>query len=163
MRLLYFALIHSHLSYCPTVISCLSKNNKAKLFKVQKKALRIITGSKYNAHTTPLFIQHKILPFEKIIKQGNLIFMHSVNYKYAPKSFDRIWLKNDEVRENINLRNNCLFSILAPRIEFFKCFTLYNLPNEWNMSGDLMFYANPFTFKLNLREKLFAEISAESQ
>ena len=27
----------------------------ARIYKLQKKALRIITGSKYNAHTEPLF------------------------------------------------------------------------------------------------------------
>jgi len=161
-RSLYFALVHSHLNYCPTILSCLTQKNKNKLFKVQKKALRIMTGSNYNAHTAPLFIQHKILPFEKLLKFGNLSFMHSINYKYAPKSFDQTWLKNDEVRGDLNLRNNCLFSIPAPRTESFKRFPLYSLPNEWNKSGNLMFYANTFTFKLNLREQLFAELISDS-
>ena len=161
LRSLYFALIHSHLSYCPTVLSCLSNKNKSKLFKIQKKAIRIMTCSSYNAHTAPLFLAHKILPFDKIIKHGNLSFMHTINYKYAPKSFNNIWPKNDEVRGNIQLRNDCLFSIPAPRTEFFKRFPLYKLPTEWNNCGNLMFYDNRFTFRRNLREQLFLEIEAD--
>jgi hypothetical protein len=45
LRALYFALIHSHLNYCPIVLNCLSASNKNRIFKIQKKALRIITGS----------------------------------------------------------------------------------------------------------------------
>ena len=63
LRSLYFALIHSHLSYCPIILNCLSKTNITKLGKIQKKAVRIITKSKFNTHTQPLFIANKILPF----------------------------------------------------------------------------------------------------
>jgi hypothetical protein len=55
-----------------------SITNKNRLAKIQKKAIRIVTGSAYNAHTAPLFVDHNILNFEKIIKQGVLNFMHAV-------------------------------------------------------------------------------------
>jgi len=35
LRSLYFALIHSHLSYCPSVLNCLSISNRNKLAKIQ--------------------------------------------------------------------------------------------------------------------------------
>ena len=41
LRFLYFALIHSHLSYCPIVLNCLSKTNITKLEKIQKKLLEL--------------------------------------------------------------------------------------------------------------------------
>jgi hypothetical protein len=37
LRSLYFALIHSHLSYCPVILGCLNKSNLKKLEKIQKK------------------------------------------------------------------------------------------------------------------------------
>jgi hypothetical protein len=158
LRSLYFALIHSHLSYCPTILGCLSNSSKNRLALVQKKAIRIVTCSKYNAHTLPLFIEHKILPFEKIIKQGKLLFMHSVYYDYAPHSFNNTWVKHEERLGDYNLRNDDLYVLPVPRIELFKKLTLYSLPNEWNLSGDLKFYANRITFKHALREKLFDEL-----
>ena len=103
LRSLYFALIHSHLSYCPIILDTLSKTNLNKLFKIQKKAIRIITNSKYNDHTGPLFAMHKILPLDKIIKQAKLNFMHSIAFNYAPKSFENVWIKNNERLMGLNL------------------------------------------------------------
>ena len=37
LKSLYFALIHSHLSYCPIILSITSKSNITKLEKVQKR------------------------------------------------------------------------------------------------------------------------------
>ena len=161
LRSLYFALIHSHLSYCPVILSTLSASNQKILFKVQKKAIRIMTGSNYNDHTGPLFFQHKILPLNQLLKQGKLIFMHSIYYGYAPKSFSNTWRKNNDRPGDLNLslRNDNLFCIPAPRVEFFKRIPLYSLPHEWNRSENLMFYDNLFTFKNVLREILLQEIT----
>jgi hypothetical protein len=52
-----------------------------------------MTNSTYNAHTMPLFIHHAILPFDKLIIQSQLNFMHAIEYKYAPPSFDDTWQK----------------------------------------------------------------------
>jgi len=162
LRSLYFALIHSHLSYCPTILNCLSQSNKNKLFKVQKKAIRVITGSSYNAHTSPLFINHKILPLDKIIKHGKLSFMHSVYYDYAPKSFENVWIKNEERLGDYNLRNDDLYMLPIPRLEIIKRLPAYSLPAEWNTAGELRYYMNKITFKHALREKLFEELIDEN-
>jgi hypothetical protein len=131
------------------------------LFKVQKKAIRTITKSAYNAHTLPLFIEHKILPLEKIIKQGMLLFMHSINYNYAPKSFANVWRKNNEREANLTLRNDDDFVLPNPRIEFYKKMPIYSLPQLWNNSGNLRFYDLKITFKRVLKDQLFEELTAE--
>ena len=161
LRALYFALIHSHLTYCPSILSCISISSKNKIFKIQKKAIRILTSSKFNEHTAPLFLENKILPFEKIVKMGKLKFMHSIYYNYAPSSFANTWTKNNQ-RNKLNLRNENLFNLPFPRTEQFKKLTLYSLPSEWNNSGTLMFYENKFTFLHALREQLFEEIATEN-
>ena len=53
--LLYKALVESHLNYCLTIWGNVKESTLEPLVKLQKKAIRIITGSKYNSHTTPLF------------------------------------------------------------------------------------------------------------
>jgi hypothetical protein len=45
---------------------CITASNRQRIEKVQKKAIRIITNSAYAAHTKPLFIQHALLPFDKL-------------------------------------------------------------------------------------------------
>jgi len=96
LRALYFALIHSHLTYCSIILSCLSPSNKNKIFKIQMKAIRLLTNSICNAHTSPLFSQHHIFTQDKIIKFGKLKFMRTVFNNYAPKSFENIWQLNGE-------------------------------------------------------------------
>ena len=132
LRALYFALIHSHLSYCPIILNCMTKTNLNKIEKLQKKAIRIISKSPYNAHTVPIFINLKILPLDKIIKQSKLLFMHSVYYDYAPTSFQQTWTKNNARDNAPNLRNDNDFRLPNPRIEYFKKIPLYALPYEWN-------------------------------
>ena len=55
LYLLYFALFHSHLVYANIIWSCTDSSTINSIFKLQKKAIRLISGSKFNAHTEPLF------------------------------------------------------------------------------------------------------------
>jgi hypothetical protein len=59
---LYYSLFHSHLSYCPIIASSTCKTNINKIFLAQKRVIRIITHSKCNDHTDPLFTELGILP-----------------------------------------------------------------------------------------------------
>jgi len=77
---LYYALFHSHLTYCPTIVivSMASLSNIAKIEKMQKKAVRTIALTTYNAHTAPLFSKFKIMRYTDIIRQSQLHIMHAV-------------------------------------------------------------------------------------
>ena len=59
--MLHYALILPHLNYCNTVWGITNMTNLDRLLKVQKRAIRIITGSKFRAPTNPLCIKlHKL-------------------------------------------------------------------------------------------------------
>jgi hypothetical protein len=59
LKTLYYSLIHSHLSYCTSILSCTSNSNIQSIYKIQKKAIRIITKSGlYCPHWAP-FLQPK--------------------------------------------------------------------------------------------------------
>ena len=158
LKSLYFALIHSHLSYCPIILNITSKSNLHKMEKVQKKAIRIITKSAYNAHTQPLFFANNILPLQQIIKQAKLKFMHSINYNYAPSSFNQTWTRNVARQGEHNLRNSEYFTLPIPRTEKFKKSPMYSLPDEWNKAGVLTLHENKTTFKFALKDLLLAEL-----
>jgi hypothetical protein len=108
------------LTYCTLILNSIKSANKLRIEKVQKKAIRIMTGSAYNSHTKPLFIQHNILPFPKLILQSQLTFMHAIEYNYAPSSFRNIWPKNREREPAINLRYADDYFIPMPCTETFK-------------------------------------------
>ena len=55
--------------------------------------------------------------------------MHSIRYNYAPKSFENVFVRNNERDIDYNLRNNDEFALPAVRIEFFKRFPLFMFPH----------------------------------
>ena len=105
LKSLYYALIHPHLLYCINVYTSTSPSHLKRLTILQKKAIRIITKSKSNSHTNPLFLETKILPFDKLIIQSKLLFMHSIEYGYGLPTFLNTWEKNFIRNPDLNLRN----------------------------------------------------------
>jgi hypothetical protein len=55
MKAVYFSLFHSNLIYCIQIWSCTTGNNLNPIFTLQKKAIRLISNSNYNAHSEPIF------------------------------------------------------------------------------------------------------------
>jgi hypothetical protein len=117
-------------------------------------------GSSYNAHTAPIMIKYQILPFELLIKQSQLNFMHSIEYKYAPNSFDNVWQKNSERQPELNLRNANDYYILQPRTETFKKSPIYAFPTLWNaLSPFIKLQNNRTTFRWALKAHLLEELT----
>jgi hypothetical protein len=110
----------------------------------------------------PYSLNIKSFQLNNLFKQGKMLFMHSVYYNYAPKSFRNTWIRNEQRQNDLNLRNGNLFAIPAPRTENFKKFPLYSLPKLWNGANELIFYENPITFRYSLRERLFTELSEQT-
>ena len=151
---LYQSLVHSHLLYCPLITSCSSNHDLEKIFKIQKKAIRIVTNSSFHAHTAPLFAKHKILPLNKIILQAKLHLMHSIYYNYAPPTLKNMCKKNSERSISHNLRNQDDYTIPRANYSFYTRFPLYTLPLAWNNAGIVTFYNNTTTFKIALLNEL---------
>jgi hypothetical protein len=157
LRLLYFSTVHAHLMYCPIITSICTKTNVNKLFVMQKKAIRIINGKKFNDHTPPLFLSNNIMTLDMIIKCSKLKFMHLVKYAYCPKSFNDIFVRNNIEELQYDLRRPQEFEIPRARIELFKRLPIYTLCTEWNNCDPLCYYSNPTTFKIELFNTLFNE------
>jgi hypothetical protein len=156
---LYHSLFHSHLLYCINIYSCTSTKNINRIKILQKKAIRIITKSKHNAHTSLLFKKLNILPFESLLKFKKLQFMHSIHYNYCPKSLLNVFPKRNDNMHNYNLRESNDYILPIARIESFKKFPLYSFVQEWNHAGDIIHHYNPVTFKITLEIEIFMSIS----
>jgi hypothetical protein len=55
---LYYALVHSSISYCINVYGSANKTTLTPLFLKQKKAIRIVSRANYRDHSRPLFVKH---------------------------------------------------------------------------------------------------------
>jgi hypothetical protein len=154
LRTLYYSLFHSHLSYCPLIASCTSKANVNKIFKAQKRVIRIITLSGFNDHTDPLFSELNILPYPKMILQAKISFMHSFHFNYAPPSFNDTWILNAARYPDRELRNANDYHLPRPNLSLFTNLPLYSLPLTWNEAGPFKYNANVALFKFFLRAEL---------
>lgn len=83
LKLLYYTLFHCHLIYAAEVWTSASESLLNKLFLKQKAAIRIITNSKYNAHTQPLFKKLEILPLHDLYRYQRMIFFQAIIQKKA--------------------------------------------------------------------------------
>ena len=70
--ILYFSMVNAHLNYGILVWAFVPK----RLIKIQKRTIRTITCSKYNAHTEPLF---KIMD---ILRLGELLDINALKFYY---------------------------------------------------------------------------------
>ena len=93
LLLLYNSIFHCHLLYAIQIWSCSRSGPLNEIFKMQKSAIRIITGSSYNSHTEPLFKRLQILPLPDLISFSKLQFMHIFSQKFLPSSFNELGLK----------------------------------------------------------------------
>ena len=84
LKMIYNALIVPHLNFG----LLLWGNNIKRVFRLQKMALRAITTSKYNAHTSPLFIKLKLLKIHDMYKLNMLKFYFKYKKDKLPKYFN---------------------------------------------------------------------------
>ena len=75
---IYNSLILPHINYSILVWGFKS----SRIYKLQKRAVRMISCSKYNAHTEPLFKSLNLLKVEDIFKIKTLKFYHKYSQKY---------------------------------------------------------------------------------
>jgi hypothetical protein len=132
LKKLYYAMIHSHLSYCINVYACANTTALQRLRVKQKESIRVINLAGYRDHTNPLFRHCKILPLDEMIKYANLKFMHNYIHQRLPFSFNETWLFNHMRNPERELRNaNDLF-VPAHHFATVKRFPLFTFPRTWN-------------------------------
>ena len=151
LKTLYFALVHPHLLYCLPIYSCTTKKNLTKIYKMQKKAIRLITKSKSNTPPFPLFSKLKILPLELLITLNSGQLIHSIYYKHAPKALHNLWLTNEQRETQHELRDAHQLYIPFARTEHVKRLPFFSLPKTWNYMPDFKLTSNPTTFKIALK------------
>ena len=79
------------------------------LFKLQKKAIRIIHGLPYNGHTESFFKASNILTLPKLIEFFKMQFMQQFAQGFLPGSFEMVWTTNanrSNFEQPYRLRNN---------------------------------------------------------
>lgn len=92
---LYYAFIHSHLSYCLSSWGNTYWSHIGHLERLQKQALRLITFNPFSSPSAPIFRSLSILPLRKLVSHKILIIMFRVlNHELYISSFSDVTLVN---------------------------------------------------------------------
>ena len=112
LKTIYNSLISCHLNY-----GSLAWGHKGhQLIKTQKKAIRAITNSKYNAHTEPLFKKLKIPKIEDMIKLAEMKFYYKHLKGSLPSYFLGDYIQSNQDFHNYHTRNRG--SICTPTVHY---------------------------------------------
>jgi len=162
LKSLYYTLMHCHFNYACEIWSCTSDANLKILKQKQKEAVRIISKSKYLAHTEPIYKNLEILPFENIMQYNKTVFIQQVIYKHAPTFFHNLWLKNREMRQNMDreLRNDDDLYLPVAKTDNISRFPLFNCPKLWNdLPPTLQIVRNANEFKKELKKHFLDKLA----
>ena len=99
---MYTSLILPHIHFCITAWGF--KCNR--IFTLQKKAIRIITKSKFNSHTEPLFRELSLLKVEHIFQMQCLKFYYNVINERTPDFFPKMFKLKSRMHSHETRQNN---------------------------------------------------------
>ena len=106
LRMIYCSIIQSNLNY-----SLLAWGFECdRLIKLQKKIIRIICSSKYNAHTEPLFKTLKLLKLTDMMKLNTLKFYYKLKDGKVPAYFENYQVLTQQDIHDRNTRFNYIIN-----------------------------------------------------
>ena len=158
--MLYFTLIHPHLTYCCLVWSCAAKTNLARLNSLQKKAIRLITNSDYLAASKPLFIKLQLLTLEDICISQTLQFLASFKLNLLPYACHTL-LDIADANKRYNTRSGNYFKCSTIRTNISKNCLRYRGPRLWELLPiDIRNSVNIHAFKRGVKKFLIGKYIA---
>ena len=127
LRMIYNSLILPHLHYA--ILAWGFDSNR--IFKLQKRAIRIISKSKYNAHTDPLFRNLVLLKVQDIFTLQCTKFYYKFTKNKLPKYFHNFFQRNSDIH-TFNTRNRHKLHLYPFRNATTKNCIRFHIPNVIN-------------------------------
>ena len=160
LKQIFYAFFHSHLNYCSNIFNMLPKRVFDQLFLLQKKAIRLVCGAGYLAHTKPLFKSQNILPLKELVSYNASLFMYDYLNLRLPEVFDLTWKMRWQMNIEYELRNLYDFNIPFTRYVYLEEHVLYNFPRIWNnIPQEIKMIGSRSLFSKKLKEYLMSQIN----
>ena len=136
LETIYKSLFVPHLNFGSLVWG--SKINQIE--KIQKKAIRVITHSKYIAHTEPLLKELRLLKAQDMFSLKLILFLNKLSHNTLPPYFETYRPYLEKITTSYNLRAHAL---PAPHIchayaEFCLIFQLVKMKNNLSKNNVLI-------------------------
>jgi hypothetical protein len=127
---LYYTMFIPHVLYCIIVWGGANKIALDKLIKLQKRAVRLVSGSSFLAHTSPIFLSLNLLKLTDIYEKEVLTFMFKIGKNILPSNCDR--LAELVVKSRYDLRVTCNFKQCCARTVIRQKSISVAGPSLWN-------------------------------
>ena len=132
LKMIYMSLVYSYLNYCNLIWGAAEYGTIEPLFKLQKKAIRIITNSYYLEHTLPLFKNHKLLNVYQVYVLNCILFIYKCMKCNLFLEFKRKIKVNSDIHDHHTRRKELRANIKA-RLNICKNSCLHFGINKWNL------------------------------
>ena len=155
---LYYSFIYPYLTYCIEIWGSANSTVLSSLFKLQKRAVRVITSSPFNTHIHSLFQDLKILTLDKIYIYFLGLFMYKVNSGLVPPIFQSFVSLNSDIHQHNTRQSQLLHLPLCNSTAYNKCVSFKGI-KLWNL---IMCKCNLYIgislpqFKYMLKQKLYS-------
>jgi hypothetical protein len=128
LKIMYDSLIQPYLQYGILVWG----SSSDKLFKLQKRSIRILINAKYNAHTDPIFKAFKLLKIYDILKLQEIKFIFKLENKILPMYFmSSMFIRHTQIH-NYATRHSANLVVPPSRHAFVKHSIRFRIPSIFN-------------------------------
>jgi hypothetical protein len=128
---MYNALVWPHFNYCSTIWKDGSCSIIDKLFKLQKRAARVITGDTYDVRSTQILNNLSWLLIEELLKKREVIMTFKALTGRLPQYLVKLFTRCQN--NNYNLRSNqTKLALPKPKTNFLKRSFSYRASKSWN-------------------------------
>ena len=160
LKLIYYAHIHSHLTYGLSIWgSMISKKRRKKIHQLQTVCLKLL-NTKNHLKANEIYLQNKILPFRLLIKQELIKLGYHISVNDAPTPIVNIYKKEERKKHRYPTRRRNIPNIRKHQDSMFnKSFLCKSLVFYSELPTKLRDLRNPILFKHKLKEHLIKAIS----
>ena len=154
--LLYNSLVLPYLTYCNIVWANCGATKLDPILLLQKRALRICTGSTFLAHTDPLFLKLETLKVTDVHILQVAIFMFKYINKQLPTSFNNYFCYNSTIH-SYPTRISENFHLINPKLLITHKTIRHHGPDLWNnLPNIIKSRLTLYSFKATLKRHLIS-------
>ena len=149
-------MIFPYLYYCNLAWGGTYKSNLKRIVILQKRAVRIVNNSTYDANTGPIFKKLKLLKFHNVHLFQLGLFMFSFKNSTLPSKFNNLFFTSSQIL-NYNTRNAHFFRLPLCRTNTRQFSNYFQGPKFYNSLNSVITGSFPSaSFKRKLKEFLLS-------
>lgn len=129
---IYNSLVLPHFTYCSTIWNDGGRTHLNKLYKLQKRAARVITGASYDIRSKEIFALLKWEPIENILKKREITMTFKALKKQLPEYKSDMFSIRHNANYHLRVNNDRKLYLNKPNTDFMKKSFSYRAAFAWN-------------------------------